>query len=117
MYLKIVPAEKLNTHTHVLECDRIDYRIEFGTAVEVRKEAEEFLQPCCGPEGAEPVRTLCVGCCRGVMEPGTDKIRAALITVYQDGKPDLLVAAYECSAYLMNDKGVTVDKLQARYKL
>lgn len=116
MYLKIVPAEQEISSTHVMECDRIDYRVEQGAATEVCEAIERGLSPNCGPDGAEPVRTIRVGYCRTVLEPGTSLISAALITVYQEDKPLTLVAAYECSIYLMNDKGITVDKIRAHYK-
>jgi hypothetical protein len=115
MYLKIVPATGVDSAMHFMECDHIDYRVEHGPAKVVREAVSQHTHPDADPDECR-FKTVTVGYTRSVMDPLEHEIAAVLITAYADGKPLTLIGAYESRVFLMNDKGMTVDRIDATRK-
>ena len=113
MYLKIVPATGVEAETYIIECDRVSYKVEEGAATEVHKTAECFNSP---GDVDLTTSTISIGYTREVMEPGASRIAAGLFTVHRDGKPPTRIVAYECSAFMMNPAGQTIDRVSCRKK-
>ena len=117
MYLKIVPAIP-SADNLFLECRRFDYRVEYGAASDVSERCREFVTP---PNvdggfvtGVEPqFKSIVSGYTREVVEPSDGNVAAICITAYIDDAPITFIAAYESTVYVMNDKGVTIDRIHA----
>lgn len=116
MYVKIVPSPAITEilyPSQIFECDRLEYRVAVGKVDEVAGEVTEHLNHYEDPQ-LESLSPLFW--CREVLEPRDGWIGAALLTLHQvewAGRPVRLVAAYECTVFMMNDKGVTFDKVNA----
>lgn len=113
MYVKIVPSPaiiEVQFPSQILECERVAYRVAAGGVNEVVEEVQDHLYHVAN-DGVESLSPLFW--CREVVEPETSWIGAVLLTLHQDSKLVRLLAAYECTVYIMNDKGVTVDRINA----
>lgn len=117
MYLKIVPAEAIQCDSFFMEVDRVAWQRLRDKVSVIQGEGMRHVQPRVDEDGEEvDCKYMTIGYTNKVVGEKDEPIGLLMVTAYQDGKPETFITAFESRAFLMNDKGITIDKVDGTYK-